>query len=64
VARVRRALLEAGTAVVGRATMPPREVRLKLTLLHPRAGAADYLGLLDAIVATAREELTEGAVAS
>jgi L-2,4-diaminobutyrate decarboxylase len=64
VARVRRALLEAGTAIVGRATMPPGEVWLKLTLLHPHATAADYLGLLDATVATAVAELPEGAVVS
>jgi L-2,4-diaminobutyrate decarboxylase len=64
VARVRRALLEAGTAIVGRATMPPGEVWLKLTLLHPHATATDYLGLLDATVAAAIAELPEGAVAS
>ncbi|TNC27715.1 pyridoxal phosphate-dependent decarboxylase family protein [Amycolatopsis alkalitolerans] len=62
VARVRRALLETGTAIVGRATMAPGEVWLKLTLLHPHASAADYLGLLDAVAA--RAQAPEGAVAS
>lgn len=63
-ARVRRDLLEAGIAVIGRATMPPGEVWLKLTLLHPHTTAADYLGLLDATVAAARAELPEGVAAS
>ncbi|TVT04292.1 aminotransferase class V-fold PLP-dependent enzyme [Amycolatopsis bartoniae] len=54
VAAVRRTLLEAGTAIIGRATMPPGEVWLKLTLLHPHTTAADYRGLLDTVVATAR----------
>ncbi|WP_236788231.1 aminotransferase class I/II-fold pyridoxal phosphate-dependent enzyme [Amycolatopsis sp. GM8] len=62
VARVRRTLLESGTAIIGRATMPPGEVWLKLTLLHPHATAAEYLGLLDATVAAA--SAPEGAVAS
>lgn len=57
VARIRRALLEAGTAVVGRATIAGR-VWLKLTFLHPHATAADYRGLLDEILATARAEMT------
>ncbi|MTD53933.1 pyridoxal-dependent decarboxylase [Amycolatopsis pithecellobii] len=61
-AHVRRRLLEAGTAIIGRATMPPGEVWLKLTLLHPHATAADYLGLLDATVAAVHAP--EGAVAS
>jgi L-2,4-diaminobutyrate decarboxylase len=59
-ARVRRALLEAGTAVVGRALMPTGDggfrLWLKLTLLQPHTGAADYRGLLDAVVATAAAE--------
>ncbi|GAA4658600.1 pyridoxal phosphate-dependent decarboxylase family protein [Amycolatopsis dongchuanensis] len=54
VAEVRRALLESGTAIIGRATLPPGEVWLKLTLLHPHATAADYQGLLDTVAATAR----------
>ncbi|TVT22243.1 pyridoxal phosphate-dependent decarboxylase family protein, partial [Amycolatopsis acidiphila] len=64
VGRVRRDLLGSGVAIVGRATMPPGEVWLKLTLLHPHTTAADYLGLLDATVAAARAESPEGAVAS
>ncbi|WP_243769659.1 pyridoxal phosphate-dependent decarboxylase family protein [Amycolatopsis acidicola] len=64
VARVRRVLLESGAAIIGRATMPPGEIWLKLTLLHPHATAADYLGLLDETVTAARADLTEGAVAS
>ncbi|WP_167121373.1 pyridoxal phosphate-dependent decarboxylase family protein [Amycolatopsis viridis] len=54
VTRVRRTLLEAGTAVVGRATMPDG-VWLKLTLLHPRASAEDYRPVLESVVATAAE---------
>ncbi|MBN6038831.1 aspartate aminotransferase family protein [Amycolatopsis sp. 195334CR] len=51
VAGVRRTLLEAGTAVLGRATMPTGpggadQVWLKLTLLNPEATAADYRPLL------------------
>jgi L-2,4-diaminobutyrate decarboxylase len=60
IARVRRALLEAGTAVVGRALMPTGDggfrLWLKLTLLQPHAEAADYRGLLDVVVATAAAE--------
>ncbi|WP_306999412.1 pyridoxal phosphate-dependent decarboxylase family protein [Amycolatopsis thermophila] len=52
VARVRRTLLEAGTAIVGRATMSDG-VWLKLTLLHPHAKAEDYRPLLESVVATA-----------
>lgn len=72
VARIRRALLEAGTAVVGRATIAGG-IWLKLTFLHPHATAADYSGLLGEILATARAEMTppaarvasgEGAVTS
>ncbi|GAA1945050.1 pyridoxal phosphate-dependent decarboxylase family protein [Amycolatopsis minnesotensis] len=56
VAGVRRALLEAGTAVIGRATLPPRaggpeRLWLKLTLLHPSATPADYAPLLDVVAA-------------
>ncbi|MEV4142507.1 aminotransferase class V-fold PLP-dependent enzyme [Amycolatopsis sp. NPDC049691] len=65
VARVRRALLEAGTAVIGRATLPTgpggeNRLWLKLTLLHPHATAEDYGPLLDRIVATASAELVAG----
>ncbi|GHG43684.1 MULTISPECIES: pyridoxal phosphate-dependent decarboxylase family protein [Amycolatopsis] len=65
VARVRRALLEAGTAVIGRAALPTapgggNQLWLKLTLLHPHTTAADYLPLLDRIVATAGAELVAG----
>jgi L-2,4-diaminobutyrate decarboxylase len=61
VARVRRALLEAGTAVVGRAAMPTgpvgtEQLWLKLTFLHPHTSGEDYQGLLDLIVATAAAE--------
>jgi L-2,4-diaminobutyrate decarboxylase len=65
VARVRRALLEAGTAVVGRATLPTgpggaAQLWLKLTLLHPHTTADDYGPLLDRIAATAGAELVAG----
>ncbi len=65
VARVRRALLEAGTAVIGRAALPTgpggaNQRWLKLTLLHPHTTAADYLPLLDRIAATAGAELVAG----
>jgi L-2,4-diaminobutyrate decarboxylase len=66
VARVRRRLLEDGTAVLGRATIGPstpdgddgsNRLWLKLTLLQPHAEVADYLPLLDVIAERAREEL-------
>lgn len=65
VARVRRALLEAGTAVIGRAALPTGpggddQLWLKLTLLHPHATAEDYRPLLDRIAATAGAELVAG----
>ncbi|WP_236808979.1 pyridoxal phosphate-dependent decarboxylase family protein [Amycolatopsis albispora] len=65
VARVRRTLLEAGTAVLGRATMPTgpggaEQVWLKLTLLNPEATAADYRPLLDLVVRTAAELTAAG----
>ncbi|WP_103340412.1 pyridoxal phosphate-dependent decarboxylase family protein [Amycolatopsis sp. CA-126428] len=65
VARVRRALLEAGTAVIGRAALPTgpggaNQLWLKLTLLHPHTTAAGYLPLLDRIAATAGAELVAG----
>ncbi|WP_326833863.1 aminotransferase class V-fold PLP-dependent enzyme [Amycolatopsis rhabdoformis] len=61
VARIRRTLLESGTAVIGRGSLPsgpdgaPR-LWLKLTLLHPHTTAADYVELLDQVVATAEAE--------
>jgi L-2,4-diaminobutyrate decarboxylase len=65
VARVRRALLEAGTAVIGRAALPTGpggapQLWLKLTLLHPHTTAEDYRPLLDGIAATAGAELLAG----
>ncbi|HET6501591.1 MAG TPA: aminotransferase class I/II-fold pyridoxal phosphate-dependent enzyme [Amycolatopsis sp.] len=65
VSRVRRALLEAGSAIIGRATLDGR-VWLKLTFLHPHATVADYRGLLDETVATATAEASaaEGVAAS
>lgn len=66
VARVRRRLLEDGTAVLGRAAIGPstpdgddgsNRLWLKLTLLHPHATVADYRALLDVIAERAREEL-------
>ncbi|WP_103350543.1 aminotransferase class V-fold PLP-dependent enzyme [Amycolatopsis sp. CA-128772] len=65
VARVRRALLEAGTAVIGRAALPAgpggeNRLWLKLTLLHPHTTAEDYRPLLDRIAATAGAELPAG----
>ncbi|MBE1496877.1 L-2,4-diaminobutyrate decarboxylase [Amycolatopsis lexingtonensis] len=65
VARVRRALLEAGTAVIGRATLPTGpggtgQLWLKLTLLHPHTTAGAYRPLLDRIAATAGAELVAG----
>ncbi|WP_027935151.1 pyridoxal phosphate-dependent decarboxylase family protein [Amycolatopsis thermoflava] len=58
VARVRRTLLEAGTAIVGRATMSDG-VWLKLTLLHPHASAEDYRPLLESVVAAAAAQSAE-----
>ncbi|HEV2781216.1 MAG TPA: aminotransferase class V-fold PLP-dependent enzyme, partial [Actinophytocola sp.] len=66
VAGVRRRLLEEGVAVLGRANSGPStpdgddgasRLWLKLTLLNPGAGAADYLPLLDVVAARARDEL-------
>jgi L-2,4-diaminobutyrate decarboxylase len=66
VARVRRRLLEDGTAVLGRAAIGPstpdgddgsNRLWLKLTLLHPHADLADYLPLLEIVAERAREEL-------
>ncbi|WP_432852122.1 pyridoxal phosphate-dependent decarboxylase family protein [Amycolatopsis sp. CA-161197] len=61
IARVRRTLLEAGTAVIGRGALPTGpdgapQLWLKLTLLHPHTTAADYVELLDRVVATAEAE--------
>jgi L-2,4-diaminobutyrate decarboxylase len=63
IANVRRVLLEAGTAVVGRASMPTGlegtdQLWLKLTLLHPHATAEAYRELLELIVRTAAAEST------
>lgn len=66
VAGVRRRLLEDGTAVLGRASVGPstsdgddgvKRLWLKLTLLNPHAGIADYLPLLELVATCAREEL-------
>jgi L-2,4-diaminobutyrate decarboxylase len=66
VARVRRRLLEDGTAVLGRSAAGPstsdgddgtNRLWLKLTLLHPNADVRDYEPLLDIIARCAREEL-------
>lgn len=54
VADIRRRLMESGRAVLGRATVDG-QVWLKLTLLHPGAAPADYIGLLDLIAVTANE---------
>lgn len=54
-ARIRRRLLRDGRAVVGRTEIDGR-VALKLTLLNPRAGAADVDALLDLIVAAGAAE--------
>jgi len=54
VAEVRRRLLNAGTAVLGRATLDG-EVWLKLTLLNPEADLAGYLDLLDLVTTHAAE---------
>lgn len=71
VARVRRRLLEDGTAVLGRSAAGPstpdgddgtNRLWLKLTLLHPHAGLRDYLPLLDVVAACARAEL-DGVIA-
>ncbi|MGW4486087.1 pyridoxal phosphate-dependent decarboxylase family protein [Amycolatopsis sp. NPDC004368] len=69
VARVRRTLLEAGTAVIGRGLMPTGpdgapQLWLKLTLLHPHTTAADYVALLDQVAATAETERANPAPAA
>ncbi|WP_217649975.1 pyridoxal-dependent decarboxylase [Streptomyces sp. CC77] len=55
---LRRRLLRAGTALVGRTAAVgdggPGTVRLKLTLLHPQATAGDVDGLLAAVVRAGR----------
>jgi L-2,4-diaminobutyrate decarboxylase len=57
VAALRRTLLDAGRAVLGRATLRAESGApacwLKLTLLNPTATSADYLPLLDLIADTA-----------
>lgn len=66
VARVRRRIMEEGTAVLGRAAIGPStpdgddgsdRLWLKLTLLHPHASVADYRPLLDLVAQRARAEL-------
>jgi L-2,4-diaminobutyrate decarboxylase len=61
VARVRRTLLEAGTAVIGRGVLPTgpdgtNQLWLKLTLLHPHTTADDYAALLERVAETAAAE--------
>ncbi|GAA2468150.1 pyridoxal phosphate-dependent decarboxylase family protein [Streptomyces macrosporus] len=61
-AALRRRLLRAGRAVVGRTELPgegPGRVRLKLTLLNPYATPADVERLLDAVAAAGRAEEEE-----
>ncbi|MGW5053784.1 pyridoxal phosphate-dependent decarboxylase family protein [Actinokineospora sp. NPDC004072] len=52
VAALRRALLDEGRAVLGRARLDG--LWLKLTLLHPHTTPADYLPLLDLVAEAAR----------
>ncbi|HTJ68819.1 MAG TPA: pyridoxal-dependent decarboxylase [Actinospica sp.] len=55
-AEARRALLEAGTAVVGRTALPgggPGSLRLKFTLLRPETTTAELDTLLDLVAAAA-----------
>lgn len=55
-AEARRALLKAGTAVVGRTTLPgggPGSLRLKLTLLRPETTLAELDALLDLVAEAA-----------
>jgi len=56
-AEIRRNLLRAGQAVVGRTEVgPARAVHLKLTLLNPHATTSDVDGLLAAVVEAGRQE--------
>ncbi|MFD2494398.1 pyridoxal phosphate-dependent decarboxylase family protein [Amycolatopsis jiangsuensis] len=71
VARVRRTLLEEGTAVIGRGLLPTGpdgspQRWLKLTLLHPHATVAEYRPILDAVAAAAANSVAvrESPVAS
>jgi L-2,4-diaminobutyrate decarboxylase len=57
-ARLRRALLAAGSAVIGRTELGG-QVWLKLTLLNPDATKADIDALLDAVVAAGAAEVGE-----
>jgi L-2,4-diaminobutyrate decarboxylase len=58
-AALRRRLLAAGRAVVGRAEVGrDRAVHLKLTLLNPHASVADVAALLDEVVAAGVAEDT------
>lgn len=62
-AGLRRRLMRAGTALVGRTTLPsrdgttgPGQLRLKLTLLNPQASPHDIDAILDAVVRAGDEE--------
>jgi L-2,4-diaminobutyrate decarboxylase len=63
---VRRRLLTSGRVLIGRTKVParggrPAAVALKLTLLNPNATATDVEELLDHVVATGHDVLSEGA---
>lgn len=63
---VRRRLLTSGRVLIGRTKVParggrPAAVALKLTLLNPNATATDVEELLDQVVATGHDVLSEGA---
>ncbi len=63
---VRRRLLTSGRVLIGRTKVParggrPAAVALKLTLLNPNATATDIEELLDQVVATGHDILSEGA---
>ncbi|MEW2067223.1 aminotransferase class V-fold PLP-dependent enzyme [Streptomyces sp. NPDC007346] len=64
VAEVRRTLLVDGRAVLGRAVAEDGDGRhrlwLKATLLHPEAGGADLLPLLDLVTEAAERAAAEG----
>lgn len=64
---VRRRLLTSGRVLIGRTKLPagggrPAVVALKLTLLNPNATATDIEDLLDLVVATGRDVLSESAL--
>ncbi|MGA8112173.1 MAG: pyridoxal-dependent decarboxylase [Actinocatenispora sp.] len=54
---LRRRLLRAGTALIGRTEIPGRGTYLKLTLLNPTARRADVDRLLDAVLAAGDREV-------